>query len=57
MDGFIKVANVSEIPDGEMRGRKVNNTPVLLVNIGGALRFCIYKGCRDDDQYTKHTFH
>ena len=37
MDGFVKVAKVSEIPDGEIRGRKVGDVQIALVNLGGEI--------------------
>ena len=37
MDGFVKVAKISEIPDGEIRGRKVGDVAVALINLGGEI--------------------
>ena len=38
--GFVKVADVSEIPPGEMKAVKVGIQEVLLVNVDGVIHAC-----------------
>ena len=38
--GFVRVADVSEIPPGEMKAVKVGIQEVLLVNVNGVIHAC-----------------
>ena len=59
MDGFVKVAKVSEIPDGEIRGRKVGDVPVALINLGGEIfatsDICSHEQCELHGGYVEGT--
>lgn len=39
-DEFVKVAALSEVPDGDMLSVKVGSEEILLVNLGGDLHAC-----------------
>ena len=39
-EGFIKVAQVSELPPGDMKPVKMGNEDVLLVNVDGNIHAC-----------------
>jgi len=44
MADFVKVANVSEIPAGQMKGFSIKGVKILVANVGGSLH-CISSVC------------
>ncbi len=59
MSDYVKIAKVSEIPNGEMRGRKVGDTPVVLANVGGQFfalsDICTHEHCELHGGYMEGT--
>ena len=51
--GFVKLATIDDIPDGEMLGVEVNGKDILIANLGGKFHAmdnsCTHMGCRLSD--------